>query len=544
MTEADLLDVLRRNFEDHWIEGLLDDPSSRSIFVGMAAVMLRCQSAIDENLYRGAYILTAPGRAPATSTIRLFRTGGGAAGTIDVDVRILDEVGVVWRPSAAFAVPFAGIDQTIDLPITTDRVGHWLNSFEPPTFRLLDPVFDPAFEVIAGIDPAEDGRSPVLEQHGDERGRPRATGETAAQYRLRLRFLEDQVSPRALAEGVREILDGHDATKFLALLISLSGYRPVEETFREHAQPSQEGLTGRDGLFADDAITVGGVSALRGFFDDPSGGTLRDYTDALAWFDVRIPWFASLDETRLFYDDGFLDDPDYGYADAPADDSIVAPVTALVGELDERRPHCVLGRILFGEDVVMARHPGDWGGIDFSWVTTLWLTGGEDAPTDRLLAVRRFDADAAYIVSTTGQGAGAVVAAGDQVYEFTVALPTTPASISRVVLRAMVGRRDVGAGTDPELTFILEPATAGAPVRLLGLGSSHGTLPVLVSDLFGSGPYQPVELILEENPIAAAPWAPADLVTLRWGVANVAAVGPTEEMRISELVIEIHARYL
>ncbi len=518
LTEDDLLDALRRNMEDHWIGGLLEDPSSRSIFAGNAAVMLRIQEAVDENLSRGAFILTAPGRAPATSVVRLRRPLGAEV-TIDTTRRFLDERGAVWRPSADFVVPASGTQQDVDVPIETERKGYFLNSFEPLSYRILDDLPDPSFVVIPGPSPATDGKTPFLDQHGGERKRPRAPGETDAQYSARIAFIEDVVAPTPMAETVIEVLDGFPITRPIAALITESGLRATREPFRDTAQPAQPGLAGRDQNFSDSGV----------FADDPLVRS-RELADTCAFFDVEIPTPIDPNEPRLFADLGFADDPVLGFPDLPQAEEIGASLAALVDELDRRRPLCVRFRVVLGEDLLLLRHPR----ADSILQAGSFSPTGDDSPADLVAAVRQFDGDAAYAVSTTGAGGGAALAAGDLTFSLP-AIPT-PLSVVRVILRARVRREVVGTDPDPAVAMLVRPATAVAPVRVL----LSGAFPVTIS---GSS-FQEVVAVMEENPVTAVAWVPADVDAAgAFGVANAAAVGATEELRVSELTLEIIVNY-
>ena len=516
LTEDDLIDVLRRNMEDHWIEGLLDDPSSRSVFIGMIDVLLRAQDAIDANLYEGAFILSAPGRAGAESVVRLERPSGSQV-TITTNQRFADDRGAIWVPSADYVIPASGTPQSVDVPIITDRAGHWLNSFEVLTYQSLDALPDPNLIVVAGPDPAANGTSPFLEQHGKERRVFRGADETADAYRRRIRYLEDQVSPTVMAETIVEVCDSWPATKSIADLIANHGLRVMQEPFKDSAHYAQRGLYGSQTAYADDVT----------YADDVNGHVLRDFIDALQWFDVRLPTIVDPNESRLFLDDGFLDDPEFGFFDMPAGEAITSPIATLVDELDRRRMGGVYFRIIFGWDLSLIRHPllttltqvGDWTDQD-----------GNTTDQDMVEAVEFMDGDGQYAVSSTGRGPAAALTVGDLLYTLP-AFPTAQ-SISHVVMRAWVRRVDLGAGTDPDFSFMIKPSTAGAAQRI-------GT-PLTIS----SSTWQEVSLLLEQNPLTAAAWTLADVAsTFGIGVANSAAAGPTEALQVSELTIEFVVSY-
>jgi len=538
ITRDELIDVLRRNFEAHWIgdddpafpSGLLGDPSSLSIFEGAIAQILRIQESVDENLYNGAFILTAPGRSPATSTVRLSRPSGAEV-VVLTTTRFQDDRGAIWRPISNFTIPASGGAQEVDVPIQTERAGYFLNSFLPLTYQALDPLPDPTLITIAGVDPAVGGKTPYLDQHGKERRVFRASLESDEQYRARIRFIEDQVSPKAIAQTVIDILDAFPLTKPIVDLIIRDGLRTVIEPFEDSAQHAQINLTGSPGgLFYDSEvpIPVPAITPYIGgaFLDDLNGGVLRSREDACAWFDIFLPNLVDPDEARRFTDDpdpllGFwFDDDDFGYMDGVASEALTAPIAALADELDRRRAACVRFRIIVGEDVRLVRVP-PFGSLR---IFGAWSDqSGATTEPEIIDAVATFDGDETYMVTTTGAGPSAAFTASDLLFDMPTVTP--PVSISHVVMRARVRKQDVGAGADPIFNFVIGP-TAVAPER------------VPPSVTIDTESYREIEVILEENPIAAAPWTLGDISGIViFGCANTAGVA-TEELRVSELSIE------
>lgn len=523
ITSADLIALLRRNFEPHWIEILLTDPTALSVWNGLIEIMLRVQTAYDIDFSIGPYILSAPGGAPARSVVRLQRPSGAQV-TIESDRQFQDDRGAIWRPVEPFVIPASGTPQTVDVPIWTDRAGYWLNSFQPLTYLLVDELPDPNLIIVPGPDPAEDGTTAFLDALGQERGYPRAPGESDATYRNRLVFLSDMVAPGALARTVYQVLDGYPATRSIADLIARFGMVGLVEPFQDGAQPSEVGLDGRLYLFADALM----------FVDDPATDVIRDSNDSIAFFDVYLPTPIDPDEARQFYDvaegdlGSFFDDPLLGYYDLPAGNAITAPIAALADELDRRRPGGVPFRIWVGETVAIIRHPED-GGLDQAGT---WADQ-DGAVTDEALvaALRAFDGDATYVETSTASGNGTPGTASDLVFE-RIADPPVPVSVERVILRARVRRAGSSVGTNPQVRLTIRPTGAFAPVRV-------GTAQVVDWE-----DYREVVAIMDQNPATSSPWTPASVSgLLRFGIANVAAAGPTDELRVSELYLEIWANY-
>lgn len=513
LTREDFIDLLQRNLEPHWIEGLLADPSSSSVFEGLIAVMLRIQDSIDENIGIGSFILTAPGSSPAASTVRLERPSGAEV-VIDTTFRFLDQRGAIWVPSASFTIPASGGAQSVDIPIQTVRRGYYLNSFEPLTYRILDVLPDPNLIAVAGIDPAEGGKTAFLDQHGNERRLYRQESEDDQIYRNRIRFIEDAVSPTAIAEAIIQILDPYPATRPIVDLIIQYGLRLLREPFQSPEQLSQSNLYGSPAPFCDDA-----------FCDDPSGPYLELLGESCAWFDVYLPTPQDPDEARLFIDDGFFDTD--GYFDGPPGPNITGPIAALADELDRRRGMCIRFKIILGEEAILSRTPplfsltqiGDWVDQD-----------GSVLDSDIVDALAQMDANATYVASATGTGPGVPIAVGDLLFS----MPTIPApvSIDDVRIVAWAKAEDVAAGTDPELQFLIRPVGAGSAVRV--------GAPVIIDH----DDYRRIDYIVEENPVTALPWTLADIAgAVQFGIANAAAIGATEELRVSSLSLEIVVNY-
>lgn len=536
LTRDDMIALIERNFEPHWVQGLLADPNSLAIVEAMIAVMLRVQEAGDTNFSEGSFILSSLGAAPAVSVVRLQRPSGASV-DFEPILRFQDQRGAVWNPIATVNAPASGGVQTVDVPVQTVRKGYFLNTFDPPVFGALDLLPDPNFTILTGPDAATTGRTAYLDQHGAERNLPRAEGEADAEYANRIRFLEDQVSPKAIAKLVAQVMDSFPATRPIADLISIDGLAAAVEPFRDFAQPSQVGLRGTKAAFCDDVIplpVVGTIPDPGGTFaDDPGGHLIRSREDACAAGDIEIPTPVDPAEARRFYDDSdptfgsFADDPEFGYPDLPAGPGLAGPLASLADELYKKRAGGVKITIYIGEDVTLLRHPklfslenaGDW--VDQGGLATDGALVG---------ALARYNGDDEYAVSALGTGAGAPTAAGD--LRFNLPVISAPQSVTRVILRAQVRRRDAAVGVDPSFQFLLRPSTSGAFVRV-------GT-----ADTIAHEDFQQKVLVLEENPVMAAAWTLADVAgTFGFGCANVAGVGATEELRVSELILEIVANY-
>lgn len=489
LTRDDLIALLKRNFPADWIEPLLADASSLSIFEAAIAVLLRIQDAGDA-VTEALYTQTATEGASATSTVRLRRPSGGSV-TIAEGTRFFDSRGDVWE-AAELLVSASGGEQTVDVPVQTQRQGHWLNTFEPPSFRIYDPLPDIGFYIIAGADAADGGQTDMLALRGRERGMPRTGSETADAYRARLLTFANKVTPRAIQEVVYAALASRTLSARVVELIRDFGLRVVREPFRESSQHQLAGFYGHPGMVCD-------VHAA----DLTAGPTLQDRLAATNHLELVLP---------------------------PLDATITAEVQevgkALWNAVKEIRAAGVSVRLYYDSAGIVARGAegldtaGDWRTND----------GSSDAD-EMVVSVAGHGSDPDLLVaSPTGRGAGGTAHAGDVRFS-AAALPPEVTAISHVVLRAWV-RRGSSLGTPPDAVFVFK-SPSGSAVRCL-----LGDYPLTIS----SESWRPIMVTLKEDPSTTAAWDLADLQAgaAVFGMANVATAGPTDPLEMSEIVMEVH----
>jgi hypothetical protein len=175
--------------------------------------------------------------------------------------------------------------------------------------------------------------------------------------------------------------------------------------------------------------------------------------------------------------------------------------------------------LLVGEPVYFDRHPvslaqaGDW--LDLA-----------DANDEAALvaAVARYDADDAAVASTVGADDGPTLADGDLLF-VVPALSRAPKAVLGVELRARVRRNGI-AGTAPVFAFVVKPLGAAAPLRVGAFDVGEA--------------WTEVRVLLDQNPDGDVPWTP-DTVPERFGLANTAPAGATDELRVSELRLVVLA---
>ena len=515
LTREDLLALLRANFEAHWIEGLLADPSSSSLFEGLISIALRIQTALDSNdeaeiarllevFHVDPFVLTAPGKAASTTTVRLSRPSGALVNL--TTERFIDQRGAIWRPTTnPTAIPLSGVPQIVDVPLSSERAGEWLNFATPLAFLIYDDLPDPNLIVIAGVDPAINGASPVLDALGAERLIPRNPSENDFDYASRIRFLEDQASPSAIADGVFWILDRYPATQWIADMIARNQLVTVYEPFVDTGQTSKRNLYRTPSAFAD--MVEGGASPgtytgpwlpFMTLADDAAGHAMRSFEEFRAWGDVIIPTGTAAEQA--------------------------AAIAALMDVLDRIRVWGTGIRVIVGEPVTFVRHAlpttldqaGDW--VDQDGAVT-------DAAL--VMALEKFDAEASYVTTSLGAGVGDPIAAGDLIFELPAAkAPPTATAVERIEVHARARRVVTGAGTDPVLRFIVGTTSAGVPERV---GEEY---------VVDHDDWRWYVGIFEVNPNTAAALAPGDTDGAFWfGVANHEAVGATEDLEVSELYL-------
>ncbi|MGA7740397.1 MAG: hypothetical protein WCE40_01020 [Polyangia bacterium] len=163
-----------------------------------------------------------------------------------------------------------------------------------------------------------------LSAHGSERGCIRQDGEDGEAYRARVRMIPDAVSPLAIARAV-------DASA------TALPERWLAEPFNDGADPSVK-LAANLGFFD-------GVFCDSDFCDDPLGTPLADkqpvanlecsgIRESRAY--VRVDLVGQLrepDGSVLYCDDGFCDDPQWGYPDIGTHPAISGAEQALLQEV-------------------------------------------------------------------------------------------------------------------------------------------------------------------------------------------------------------------
>ena len=164
LSQAQLIDVLRRTCDTTWLEGLLQDPNSAAILNAIAAEWERVSLASDANCNAGLISL-APGGHPGRSSIKMTRPSGVApgGGVLPKGTRFRDARGLEYVTSMLVVVPVGAL--TIDVPIESVRKNELVNSVDDPVFEPVNPLVFAA-TVTGASHPASPIVITTLQPHG------------------------------------------------------------------------------------------------------------------------------------------------------------------------------------------------------------------------------------------------------------------------------------------------------------------------------------------------------------------------------------------
>ena len=329
ITQAEVLALLRRTTDDGWLNGMLAQPDGQAIIASKLAVFEATSNALMEQV-DACMISTAPSGCPGRCNLTLTRADSTATATIPKGYKFVTGTGVELMVSVD--VPVAAHQTSITLPLQSVR---WID-----LVNTVDPAFDDVLDVGDTVDAIlspDDGtvqdtlgvyllgtgagtltyaasttivgaKMDWLSAHGDERGCRRQPNEDGEAYRLRVRAIPDAVTPTAIVEAVHGAQSqGNLPQVFLV--------EPMRDQSTDDARTAIN-LAFADSVFCDDD-----------FCDDPLGidvpgkGPFRtcetpSIREGRAYFRLAVD--GSLEEpdgSILYCDDGFCDDPEWGYPD-------------------------------------------------------------------------------------------------------------------------------------------------------------------------------------------------------------------------------------
>lgn len=334
-TTPELLDLLARTTDkDGWLDPLLADQDSSTVLKAQADIFahLGQVSKYDTSL---GLITTAPGGDPATCVLTMARAASGTAGTIPAGYRFQDARGLQLVLQTAVAVlagdlqvvlPLASLRQT-ELADTVDDPGVTISPQSPIVLDatassvLIAPpgsagIVSTTFTVIVGSTPLDGGHSDYLSLHGDERAQPRQPNEATEAYRARVRNIPDAVSPIAISDAVQGAAQSAGLPPF-----------EFEEPFSDGATPALKEahfLSSFDSAYCD--------------ADFLSDAPMGDFRTSRAYFQlVPTGVLNNPDGSGLFLDDGFLDDPGFGFLDTGFHPKLLASLMSIWEEANQKR---------------------------------------------------------------------------------------------------------------------------------------------------------------------------------------------------------------
>ena len=347
LTQAEGLALLRRTCDENWLSGMLAQPDGTAIINSKLAVAEAASEAVLQQA-AACSISTAPtgrtGRCDLTITCPdLLSTA-----VIPKGFTFMDSRGV--QMLVALDVPVAAHQTSILLPLRTVRQIDLVNNTEPAFDDVLEPgdllatIIDPlSIEVLdslggvilgtagyttyASSTPITGAELDWLSMHGDERGCHRQAGEDGEAYRLRVRLIPEAATPKAVQEAV------HGA--------QVQGQLPdvyMVEPYRDQATDAAR--------LALELVFADSVFAEYDFCDDGVGVSLPgklpfrtleapDLRQGRAYFRQAVAGqLTEPDGAGYYVDDGFCDDPAWGFPDMGLAPSLVA---ALYGINEEAR---------------------------------------------------------------------------------------------------------------------------------------------------------------------------------------------------------------
>jgi hypothetical protein len=329
ITQTEVLAVLRRTTDDGWLNGMLNQPDGQAIIASKCAVFEAASGALMEQA-DACMISTAPSGCPGRCSLTLTCVDSSATATIPKGYKFVTSTGVELMVS--LDVPVAAHQTSVTLPLESVR---WID-----LVNTVDPTFDDVLDVGDTVDDIlspDDGfvwdtlgvyllgtgegtltyasstttvgaKMDWLSAHGDERGCHRQPNEDGEAYRLRVRAIPDAVTPIAIQEAVHGALSQGNLPPVYMV-------EPMRDQATDDARLAIN-LAFADSVFCDDS-----------FCDDPLGvdvpgkGPFRtcetpSMREGRAYF--RLAVAGALEEpdgSVLYCDDGFCDDPVWGYPD-------------------------------------------------------------------------------------------------------------------------------------------------------------------------------------------------------------------------------------
>lgn len=219
-TQQDFLDLFDRLLPNHYIEPLKTPGPGYEYLQGVAEMMARVSEAIS-HVGTGNYILSATGGSYATATVEFYRgTFVYGAVTVRAGTRVRTAYGYAYETigdvvfGATDLGPHAVTVRAINKGWVWNLPGQFTRpngevvpgSIERISVPLMDPPYgDPTMQVRQTTD-ATGGANAMLDGLGHDRGILRQPGESDDQYRPRIVFIPETVTPDAVRNAAEYYL--------------------------------------------------------------------------------------------------------------------------------------------------------------------------------------------------------------------------------------------------------------------------------------------------------------------------------------------------
>ena len=219
-TQQDFLNLFDRILPDHYLAPIKDPGPGYEYLQSVAKMAARVSEAI-QHVGTGNYILSATGGSYSTATIEFYRdTAVYGAITIKAGTRVATLYGrtYITQNDAVFTAADLGPHAVTVQAISPGWAWNLPGQFTRATGevipgsidRMLLPIMEPAFGdptiKLRQTTDATGGSAPMLDALGHDKGIDRQPGESDAQYRPRIAFLPDTVTPNALKHAASAYL--------------------------------------------------------------------------------------------------------------------------------------------------------------------------------------------------------------------------------------------------------------------------------------------------------------------------------------------------
>lgn len=219
-SQQDILDLFGRILPEHYLAPLQNPGPGYEYLQGVAEMIARVSEAI-QHVGTGNYVLSATGGSYATATVEFYRaTAIYGAITVLAGTRVRTSQGYVYitQADAVFGAGDLGPHAVQVRALQKSWLYNTPGPFTRPNGevipgainRISSPLMQPAFGdptmQVRQATAATGGVAAMLDALGQDKGIARQPGETDEQYRPRIVFLPETVTPTALEGATADFL--------------------------------------------------------------------------------------------------------------------------------------------------------------------------------------------------------------------------------------------------------------------------------------------------------------------------------------------------